>query len=324
MGREQGAAAYVACVPHVPLLSMQPRDENTDLWSAYEARIREFEAFDPELVIAFGADHYSNIHLKLAPSFLIGHAATAINDCGGMPGELDVPMALSETLARNLIDNEFDVAVSYDMSVDHGFSNVLSFFLRGKLDARPVIPVHINALTEPRPTLRRCRRLGEAVGLWARTLGKRVAFIGSGGLSHETSGIFPQYHTASTPELQDYIVHGEGTALSHDWHENIRILMEKVSACLSSGEKLSTTVRADWDRKFLDQLSSGPLEAFDGWTDEDIIPLGGTGAGESRMWIAAVAAGKAAGVGEVHVDYYSPSTTVGVGAGVVHAPAMAG
>ena len=178
--------AYVACVPHVPLLSMQPRAENVDLWDAYEARIREFEEFDPELVIAFGADHYSNIHLKLAPSFLIGHAATAIDDCGGLPGKLNVPMELSEKLARNLIDHDFDVAVSYDMSVDHGFSNALSFFLRGKIDARPVIPVHINALTEPRPTLRRCRQLGDAVGTWAKSLGKRVAFIGSGGLSHET------------------------------------------------------------------------------------------------------------------------------------------
>ena len=117
-------------------------------------------------------------------------------------------------------------------------------------------------------------------------------------------------------------MHGEGTPLSHGWHDNIRTLMEKVSARLSSGEVMSTTVRAEWDRHFLERLSGGDLTVFDSWTDADIIPTGGTGAGESRMWLAAVAAGKAAGVGEIKIDYYSGQTTVGVGAGVAHAVAV--
>ena len=33
---------YVACTPHVPLLSMQERQVNPQMWDAYEARIAEF------------------------------------------------------------------------------------------------------------------------------------------------------------------------------------------------------------------------------------------------------------------------------------------
>ncbi|MFO1402792.1 MAG: hypothetical protein U1F30_16525 [Steroidobacteraceae bacterium] len=35
--------------------------------AAYEARIAEFRAFDPELVIAFGADHYDGLHPRRCP-----------------------------------------------------------------------------------------------------------------------------------------------------------------------------------------------------------------------------------------------------------------
>ncbi len=66
------------------------------------------------------------------------------------------------------------------MQVDHGFSGILHAFM-GSLDARPVVPIFVNALCHPRPTFKRCREFGEAVGQFAATLGKRVAFLGSGG-----------------------------------------------------------------------------------------------------------------------------------------------
>jgi 2,3-dihydroxyphenylpropionate 1,2-dioxygenase len=52
-----------------------------------------------------------------------------------------------------------------------------------------------------------------------------------------------------------------------------------------------------------------------------MIREGGQGGSEIRLWIAALAAGKAAGGAPALVDYYSDQTTIGVGAGIVHAPA---
>jgi 2,3-dihydroxyphenylpropionate 1,2-dioxygenase len=313
---------YVACVPHVPLLSIMEKQHSPDFWRAYDDRVAEFDAFAPDLVIVFGVDHYSNIHLNLAPTFMVGFAAEAINDNGGVPGKLDVPMDISIALSHRLMEVGFDIATSYAMKVDHGFSNVLGFFLHGHLDAVPVIPIHINMLSEPRPSLKRCRQLGEAVGQWAAGLGKRIAFLGSGGLSHSPVSHFPQYHQAPTEEIRRFLVHG-GTpdGISEErWHADIKQRLDGFAAKLLDGTGKEAIIPA-WDEEFLRVLGGNDFSAFDHWTDKDIVAGGGSGAGEVRSWLAAVAAGKAAGGGKLVIDYYSDSARIGVGAGIVHAPA---
>jgi len=312
---------YVACVPHTPLVRLQQdrREPSRAFWEAYDARIAEFDAFDPDLVIIFGADHYSNLHLNLMPSFLIGHGAQAIDDCGGFPGKLDVPSALSVSLSNHLVAQDFDIATSYAMKLDHGFSSALSYFLHDDLAARPVIPVFINAIAEPRPSLRRCRELGEAIGAWAAQLQKRVAFIGSGGLSHVTGRMFPQFHTAPSDEVRHYIVYGgsDQGIPSEEWHGNISVMCQATSDRMVEGD-LESTVRPGWDLRFLDAFGTADMTMLDDWQDADIVREGGEGASEIRMWIAAVAAGQAAGGGVLSVDYYSGDTSLGVGVAVAH------
>lgn len=314
------ASAYVACVPHVPFTAMHDREHNSLMWSAYDQRIDELDAFDPDFVIVFGGDHYSHVHLKNAPTFMIGHLAEAGDDCGGTPGKLDVPMDLSRDLATALIDDGFDMAVSYAMKVDHGFSNALGFFLHGDLSSRPVIPIHINTMTTPRPTLKRVRQLGEAVGAWVRRSGKRVAFLGSGGLSHQTNFFFPQYDTAPDEAMRTYLVHGGGAGpiTEEAWHKAIDEGMNGLSPSLISGEYRPDWVNKEWDQEFLAVIAKGDLTAFDSWKDEDILEHAGYGGSEIRLWIAAIAAGQVAGADALKVDYYSEDTTLAVGVGVVH------
>lgn len=316
--------AFAACVPHAPLVKLQEGQKwaSPDFWQAYDACVAAFDAFDPELVIVFGSDHYSNLHLKLMPGFMIGHRAEAIGDSGGIPGRLDVPMELTLALSHHLVGIGFDVATSYAMRVDHGFSNVLNFFLHGRLDSRPVIPVFVNALAEPRPRLARCRALGDAIGAWTTTTGKRVAFLGSGGLSHKTGAFFPQFHTAPDDRVRHYIVHGgsDQGITEADWHDDISGKMYRASAGRIAGNRAST-INPDWDRRFLADVASGELTRFDRWTDEDILREGGEGGSEIRMWVAALAAGEAAGGGTPVIDYYSDDTSIGVGAAVVRMPA---
>lgn len=315
---------YVACVPHVPLTRLQTREQNAAMWDAYEARIAEFDAFDPDVVVCFGGDHYSHVHLDRAPTFMVGHVAEAGSDCGGTPGKLDIPMALSTALAAHLVEAGFDITVSYAMKLDHGFSNPLGFFLHGDLAARPVIPVHLNTLSDPRPTLRRCRELGEEIGRWAAASGKRVAFLGTGGLSHQTDFIFPQYETASG-DVQTFIVHGGGAGPITDdqWHGHIQTSMDQLSADLVSGTFKVPWINREWDEAFLATLASGDLATFDSWSDADILAAAGYGGGEVRSWVAAAAAAQAAGAPPLTVDYYSGDTTLAVGAGIAHATATA-
>lgn len=311
--------SYVACVPHVPFLATQERSWNPSLWDAYDARVREFQSFDPELIFAFGGDHYSGMHLKLAPSFVVGQIGEALPDCGGSPGKLDIPREISMACAKFLVEAGFDIATSHAMQVDHGFSNALANFC-GNVGARPVIPIHINSLSDPRPTLKRCRQLGEAVGRFAATLEKRVAFLGSGGLSHQTDFIFPQFDTAPDQETLDYILHGGsvGPVTREVWFQKVDEGMDHLKDEIYEG-RLKPFINAAWDRRFLGLFAAGDLTAFDGWVDQDILAEAGYGGGEVRTWIAATAAGMVAGTSAPIVDYYSDETFLAVGAAVAHA-----
>lgn len=318
---QPAGSAYVACVPHVPLLAMQERQVNAAFWDAYEDRIAEMQAFDPELVVVFGGDHYDGMHLKLMPSIVVGQVATGLSDCGGTAGPLNVPMDIAYACAERLIEDGFDIATSYAMQVDHGFTNVIKNFF-GSLEAKPILPIHINAMCDPKPTFKRCRELGEAVGRFAAGLGKRVAFLGSGGLSHQTDFIFPQYHTAPNETVRNYIVNGgtQGEITLQKWMDDIQGGMNGLNTQLLDGSFEAPWINREWDEQVLETITSGQLNRFDAWTCADVTKAAGYGGGEIRQWIAAVAAAHAAGVSKIGVDYYSDKTKLAVGVGVIHGP----
>lgn len=313
-------SVFVACVPHVPFVKLQDRDLLPEFWRAYDSLVAQFRAFDPELVIVFGADHYDALHLKLMPSVLIGMEAEAMGDTGGYPGKLNVASDLALACAEYLVEHDFDITTSYAMSVDHGFSNVLHNFL-GAIDALPIIPVHINALCHPRPTLRRCRQVGEAIGNFAAGLGKRVAFLGSGGLSHETSMIFPQFDTAANQTIRDFIVHGgtQGEITMDSWLGDIHAVMVELAGPVADGSHVTGKLNPEWDKCFLAAITNEDLTALDDWRDADFIEVAGSGAGEIRQWVAAIAAARAAGAEVPTLDFYAHDTPIGVGAGMIHA-----
>lgn len=317
---DHDSRAFLGCVPHAPFMMLQDRALNQPFWDAYAEQVAAFRAFDPELVFVFGADHYSGQHMRLMPSFAIAQAAEAIDDDGGFPGRLDVPSELSLACATHVIEAGIDVATSFAMEVDHGFSAVTGHFL-GAIDARPVIPVFVNALAAPRPTFKRCRLLGEAIGEFAAGLGKRVAFLGSGGLSHETGDIFPQFLEASDARTRDYILHGgaKGDLTRDVWIEEMRQGLQIVNGLLLAYTPGVGEIRPDWDEEFLRLFTGGDLTVFDAWTDADVLREGGNGAGEVRQWIAAAAAAQKAGAGAISVDFYSHGLPMGVASVVAHA-----
>ena len=69
-----------------------------------------------------------------------------------------------EQTALELIDHvraeDFDVAVSYRMPVDHGFVQMWEAVL-GDFKSIPILPIFVNAAAPPVPTYRRARQLGE-------------------------------------------------------------------------------------------------------------------------------------------------------------------
>jgi 2,3-dihydroxyphenylpropionate 1,2-dioxygenase len=169
-------------------------------------------------------------------------------------------------------------------------------------------------------SLKRCRLLGEAVGRWAAGLGKRVAFLGSGGLSHDVSTIYPQYDDAPSEQARALLVYGHarlGIDLQQSLLE-VRELMLGHAAHLLSGGDSPVGANPAWDKAFLD-LFAADLTALDAWSDAQVLAGGGSGGGEVRMWVAAGAAAQAAGAGPIVIDFFTPRSTLGFGLGVAHA-----
>ena len=316
----RNGSVYAMCAPHLPFVEIQDRGLNSPFWAAYEARAEELRRFDPELVFVFGSDHYEGHLMEKMVPFAVGLSAEAVPDRGGFPGRLQVPEVIARGCAEFLMEADFDVAVSHDMQVDHGFSQVLHRMLGG-VGARPVIPLFVNALAHPRPSFSRVRRFGAAVGQYAAGLGKRIAVLGSGGLSHETGDIFPQLHEVTDPTLREFLIHGgsRGGLSRETWRSNLAAGLTVINALLEAKTPGVGEVRPHWDAEFLRLFAAGELGVFDAWQDATVLREGGNGAGEVRSWIATMAAAQALGAAAPVIDYYEAGTCLGVAAVVAHA-----
>jgi protocatechuate 4,5-dioxygenase beta chain len=149
----------------------------------------------PDVVVVFYNDHGLNFFLDKLPTFAVGAAAEyAHADEGwGLPVARPYPgdPVFSWHLIESLVAEDFDVTTCQEMLVDHAFTVPLSLLWPGT-DARPVrtIPIEINTVQHPLPSLARCFKLGQAVGRAIESYSQdcRVLILGTGGLSHQLDG----------------------------------------------------------------------------------------------------------------------------------------
>ena len=172
---------------HSPLIGLNP--VAPEVGAALQAAIADararVRAFDPELVVIAGPDHYHGFFNELMPPFCLGTQATAVGDWDTPAGALRVDADAALGLAAFLMDEGFDIALSRRMRVDHGFAQALQALWDG-LDTPPLVPLFMNAVAPPGiPRIGRCLALGQAIGRFLDALPRRTLLIGSGGLSHE-------------------------------------------------------------------------------------------------------------------------------------------
>src|SRR3546814_20321602 len=103
---------FMVAASHSPLLDFPARESSSVLnilaaLAQARARIR---AFDPELVILFGVDHYGGHHLDSMPSFCVGGEATALVHIGGTPRRLTVPRELAVQAVQPSVSPALDTA----------------------------------------------------------------------------------------------------------------------------------------------------------------------------------------------------------------------
>ena len=314
----------LTCVSHGPALATplpEPR-EHRQVLAAYAARAAAVAAFDPELIVIFAPDHYTDIHLELVPPFCIGLSCEAVADYGGFPGKLNVPYDLAARCVTWLRDHDIDVAVSHSMKVDHGFSQPLHN-VGGGVARYPVLPVCINTTCNPISPFRRIRLLGEAVGAFAQRLGLRVSFMASGGLSHHPANIFPQDLAGAPERVKQYLMFGgeAGDMTVSDWHRYLGEQTVLGGQSVIEGKRTATDFRINraWDESFLNTFVAGDFTAFDSWNPADIVQRAGVAAMEIQQWIAAAAAARVAGVKPIVVDLHVTTVEYRLSVAVAHA-----
>ncbi|MFF8564753.1 hypothetical protein ACF06N_07285 [Streptomyces albidoflavus] len=195
--------------------------------------------------------------------------------------------------------------------VDHGAVQPLEILFDG-IDTVPVTPVFVNGVARPFVTMRRVRKLGEAIGGHVAGLdGERVPGIGSGGLSHDPP--VPQWATADDAARAMLL---DGPA--RDARQQRVIDTAKAFA---AGTAPIQDLNPDGDRALRATFASGDLTPADAMTPDRTAEDAGNSAHEVRTWLAAHGA---AGPYEVTHSFYRPIKEYTAGFGVMTARSVAG
>jgi 2,3-dihydroxyphenylpropionate 1,2-dioxygenase len=301
---------------HSPLLEYaDPPAEVVDaVHSAFAAARTFVKEYDPTLVVSFAPDHYNGFFYDLMPPFCIGYEALGVGDYGTAEGPLSVPTERAEELAQWVAERDIDVAISRRMEVDHGAIQPLEL-LFGGIDTVPTIPVFVNGVAKPFVTMRRVRRLGEAIGGFLSTLkDERVLVIGSGGLSHDPP--VPQWATSDDAARALLLNGRHPTAAARDARQQ-RVI--DTAKAFTAGTATIQDLNPEWDQALMATLASGDLSPVDAMTPDQMAKDAGNSAHEVRTWVAAFAALGAAGPYDVAYSFYRPIREYIAGFGVMTA-----
>ena len=271
---------------HSPLMGLNPLapEAESKLQTAISTARNQVVAFAPELVVLVAPDHYNGFFNELMPPFCIGTKARSVGDYLSPAGELNVDEDTALALAKRLMDEDFDLAVSRRMEVDHGFAQALQL-LWGGLSTPPVLPIFLNAVAQPGiPRMRRCRALGQAIGRFLEGEARRTLLIGSGGLSHE-----PPVPTLSHP---DAAVRERITRKSEATPAEREAKTQRVMAAgraMAAGTSSIKPINPTWDRRWMEAMAQGgaALDDLCAMDEDSIERNAGLSAHESKSWLVA-------------------------------------
>jgi len=144
----------------------------------------------PDVLIIVSPDHWCNFFLNNFPAFCVGIG----EEHDGPPepflkSRFNHPVLAGHPgLGRHIMDTalarDFDPSLSHRLTLDHGFC--LPLWRMGIDPIPPIVPIVVNEVDDPMPTMRRCLAWGsllkEAIESYPDDL--RIAVLATGGLSH--------------------------------------------------------------------------------------------------------------------------------------------
>ncbi len=168
-----------------------PDGDREEIFASFKQVGEELRAARPDPVIVISDDHVHNFFLDNMPAFCIG-----TTDAYPTPVEhwlkadrqvLKGDAALGAHLLTEALREGFDPSFSMDLTLDHGVLTPL--LLAGIAADVSIVPVLVNCVQPPLPTMRRALQWGRFLGDALRRFpgGRRVAVLATGGLSHDIS-----------------------------------------------------------------------------------------------------------------------------------------
>jgi protocatechuate 4,5-dioxygenase beta chain len=191
----------------------------TDYWrplfKGYEFSRMWIREAKPDVIILVYNDHACAFGLDMIPTFAIGCGdAFEPADEGWGPRPVPVVKGCPELgwhVMQSVIQDDFDLTVINEMTVDHGLTVPLSLMF-GQPEAWPcrIIPFAVNVVVYPPPSGQRCYNLGKAIRRAVESFDQdlNVQVWGTGGMSHQLQGtraglINPQFDKAFLDRLVD-------------------------------------------------------------------------------------------------------------------------
>ena len=248
---------------------------------------RTLEERGVDLAIIVGSNHFRGHWLDLMTTFCVGVGeVTSSGEHGTPAGRQRSCPEVGQAILSGLLERDFDVAYSTDLTIDHGISHAIQWLTGvGRI---PIVPIMVNCFAPPLPSFARCLALGRAVREICLALpnGLRVAVLGSGGLSHHLP--FPDWRDPVSDDdrfLVDSWKFGRG-----DWEAYEK---QRRAIIVNAPPRLNEP----FDRAFLDALCDGATESWagrhasnEGSGRDDLRAAAGSGANEIRTWLVMHAA----------------------------------
>jgi hypothetical protein len=161
--------------------------DGTRAAKAWIARLR------PTMIVIIYNDHLNHFTFDAYPTLAIGVADEFPQADEGW-GLRPLPDLAGDTgfcwdMAERLIRSGFDLTVCQQLSVDHGIYSWFPYLFDQPWPA-PIVPIAVNMIRHPLPTIERMWQLGQALrtAIEGSAADERVLVVSTGGMSHQISG----------------------------------------------------------------------------------------------------------------------------------------